>query len=244
MISNPYIHRGPVIGEAFFGRKEELRRILQLLGAAQPHNIAISGPERIGKSSLLRQLCEIVGSRELPKFAFKYVDVQGMTDPVSFFRQASGRQAEDGDEFREWLEDQTQTIIFCLDEFGKTVVSENFDRDFFDILRHIAGSDRAALITSTLSALPNLTIPDDPILSRFFNLFTPLPLGPLTDAEARQLASEPAIGVGLPFTPEEIDDAVRVTSCHPFHLQLFCYHLFEAKRKGDGIPPDLAQVQC
>ena len=243
MINNPYIHRGPVTGEMFFGRENELNRILQLLGAFQPQNIAIHGPERIGKSSLLHQLCKVIGPQDLPGRVFVYVDMQGLPDPETFFWQASDRQANDYEEFLEWLEDQAQPIIFCLDEFGKTITKGEFDADFFDALRSVAGLSQVALITSTLLALPELAVPGDPRVSRFFNIFSPMPIGPLTDAEAHQLASVPARRIGVEFSPDEIDYAVQITSRHPFYLQLFCYRLLDAKHCGGDIPLDLAQVE-
>src|SRR3990172_9300100 len=114
MADNPYTHRGPVVGEDFFGREKEFARLLQLLGTRPPQCVAVYGPERIGKSSLLRELCEARGPARLPGLTFVYVDVQGAYDRAAFFRAATGKAAEDYRAFDDWLDEQQKPVVLCL----------------------------------------------------------------------------------------------------------------------------------
>lgn len=85
--SNPFSHSGPVTGEQFCDREEEQRRLLELLGTTPPTSIALYGPERIGKSSLLRQLCEVEGPQQLPNRRFVYLDLMRIRSPEAFLRR-------------------------------------------------------------------------------------------------------------------------------------------------------------
>jgi hypothetical protein len=244
MTTNPYMHRTAVIGDTFFGREREISRILQLVGTIPPQSVAIFGSERIGKTSILRQLCEFVGPEKLPNLSFTYIDMQGVIDPQSFIKTVTKGEVDDYFSFGEWIEDQEKIIILCLDEFGKTIDSEEFDKDFFDFLRSKAGSGDLALITATLSSLTELDIPGDLRVSRFFNIFASMSLGPLTLDEANLLARMPAQSAGVFFSQEEINYAITITSAKPFQLQRFCYLLFEEKSKeNDGHPIDLKIIK-
>ncbi len=243
MPDNPYTHRGPVTGEDFYGREKEFARLLQLLGTRPPQSVAVYGPERIGKSSLLRELCEARGPARLPHLTFVYVDAQGAYDRAAFFRAATGKAAEDYRSFDDWLDEQPQPVVLCLDEFGKALANEDFEDDFFDFLRSKANSGRLALVTSTLTPLSELKVPSGAEVSRFFNIFTPLPLGPLAEPEARQLAAEPAARAGQPFAANEVERALALSERRPFHLQVFCEVLFEAKRAGDGRALPAAEAE-
>jgi len=62
-LQNPFYHRTPVQDPAyFFGRDEELRQLCNLVANGQ--SVSLTGPRRIGKSSLLAQLLQPVVQAE------------------------------------------------------------------------------------------------------------------------------------------------------------------------------------
>jgi len=54
--SNPYIVGPPVTGEAFYGREDTFRFVLETLGTPDNRLIVLYGQRRTGKTSLLREL--------------------------------------------------------------------------------------------------------------------------------------------------------------------------------------------
>lgn len=240
---NPYAHRGPVTGEAFYGREQELEKICQLLSTKPPQNISVYGIQRIGKSSLLQHLCKVVGPQRLPDHTLVYLDMQRIFTPEDFLRRASGalgRPSLEYGDLEEAIERQDKVVVLCLDEFGKPLTSPEFDADFYDFMRSIAQTERLTLIVATLRPLTEIEVPSQADVSRFFNIFQPLQIGPLDEEAAWQLATKPAREAGAPFSDEEVDFVLKVAGRHPYKVQVFCYHLFEAKRAKEPI--ELNQV--
>jgi hypothetical protein len=233
--TNPYVHSGPVTGEGFFDREEEMRRLLSLLGTTPPTSVALYGPERIGKSSLLRQLCEVVGPEELSNRRLSYLDMQRIFSVEAFvqhFLQASGDEASKAYRgLEEAILSADQPVVLCLDEFSKVLANPNFNADFYDFLRSMTQTGRLALVIATLRSLKDLTVPSGADVFRFFNIFRPFPLESFGDEAARQLVEKPARRVGQPFSSEEVDWVLQnVTERnHPYHLQLLSSALFEAR---------------
>jgi len=66
----------------FYGRGRVVR---ELLTAAAPHTILV-GPRRVGKTSLLRRLCEQLPARR-PELELVYLDLLGIDDPERIVRE-------------------------------------------------------------------------------------------------------------------------------------------------------------
>lgn len=78
-MKNPYTFGVPVRGENFFGRKAELQVILDTLEnvpRGQKQDMAILGPRRIGKSSLLYRVVDLLTPHN--EFVPVYVDLQNI----------------------------------------------------------------------------------------------------------------------------------------------------------------------
>jgi hypothetical protein len=76
--------------------------------------------------------------------------------------------------------------------------------------------------------------------SPFFNVFTHLPLGELTDDEARELIARGAT-CDRAFTPTEQNEAWRLAGNHPYKLQLIGSLLYQAK--ADNRVVDWAELR-
>jgi hypothetical protein len=76
--------------------------------------------------------------------------------------------------------------------------------------------------------------------SPFFNVFTHLPLGELTDDEARELIARGA-NCDRPFSPTEQSDALLLAGKHPYKLQLAGSLLYQAK--ADNRAVDWAELR-
>jgi AAA+ ATPase superfamily predicted ATPase len=95
----------PVVDEGFAYRKE-LETILNSLKPPLP-SFNVYGPERSGKSSLLRHLCEVAGPRRYHDYRWCYVDMQGVLSPQEFL-----------EDYQHILNKIDKPTVFCLDEFG------------------------------------------------------------------------------------------------------------------------------
>lgn len=225
---NPFYHSGPVVGEGFVDREEELSTLLSWLGTRPPSCIALYGPERIGKTSLLRRLCEVAGPQRYSSYRWVYLDLQGIFSPDEFWGTLAERLGGPEQDIRAALDQAQAPVVLCLDEFGEVLSRPDFTADFYDLLRSLTQTGKLALFISTLRSFKELSIPHGADVSRFFNIFRPFPLGPFSDQAAWELLKSRGLS----------DDEMRWVLAnvrernHPYHLQLLGACLWEAKRSG------------
>src|SRR5262249_27394867 len=135
--------------------------------------------------------------------------------------------------FSEHLDDllaQGRHPVLCLDEFEElTWRRQEFTRDFFAALRS-CGQKPMSIITASQKRLRDLTDASDPS-SPFYNIFPPLDLGPFATADAADFVSLRRPGVP-PFSAAEKEKILEAAKGHPLALQVFCFHVLEAKENG------------
>jgi len=223
---NPFYHSGPVTGENFVDRRDELDTLLRWLGTTPPTCVALYGPERIGKTSLLRQLCEVEGPRLCTDYRWVYLDLQGIFSPEEFWKMLAGKLEASNLSIRETLEHASAPVVLCLDEFGEVLSRPEFTADFYDYLRSLTQTGKLALVISTLCPLRELSVPSGADVSRFFNIFRPLELGLFPPDEARTLLESRGL------SQEDADWVLKNVRepNYPYHLQLLGNCLWEAKR--------------
>ncbi|MFN3763233.1 MAG: ATP-binding protein [Anaerolineae bacterium] len=225
---NPFYHSGPVVGEGFVDREEELTTLLGWLGTTPPTCVALYGPERIGKTSLLRRLCEVEGPKRHSTYRWAYLDLQGVLSPDEFWETLEKVLGAGDRDIRAALEKAPAPVVLCLDEFGKVLSRPEFTADFYDRLRSLTQTGRLALVISTLRPLKELSVPSGADVSRFFNIFRPFPLGPFSPQAARELLESRGL------SKDEVEWVLANVRepRHPYHLQLLGACLWEAKRAG------------
>jgi Adenylate cyclase, family 3 (some proteins contain HAMP domain) len=232
---NPFIWRdGITRAEDFFGRESELRRLRDLLRGRQ--NCQIVGPRRIGKTSLLRQVEHQAATWDSATVV-AYVDQQDAScNTRQGWLKHVGKKwhwktdVSDLAEFSEQLDEMlTQKLrpVLCMDEFEEmTARPKEFPHDFFVALR-ACGQKGLSIITTSKKPLSQLTDPQDSS-SPYFNTFSLLPLGVLTNEEAEDFVNTYRPGVQL-FTPDEKKRILKFAKRHPLALQVACYYAIEAK---------------
>jgi len=212
ILANPFQTGGMLRdSQKFSGRQNELREVLSRVATMQ--SISIYGPQRIGKSSLLRHLVA-TGRRRLDeeRFEFFYLDVQPLNSAEEFYAHAcktiNGKehQTQDGHEAIETSHNdlaaaiENRQVILCLDEFEQTIEAD-FGAEFFNALRSLAQTGNLALVVATKRPLSEIYRQEDALTSSFSNIFTQLPLGPLTEAEADEFVR--AAHEGFTFAKDE-----------------------------------------
>jgi hypothetical protein len=121
-----------------------------------------------------------------------------------------------------------------VDEFEElTDHRDEFPHDVYDAWRALINNHALAFITASKSPLADLATTHG-YTSPFFNVFTFLPLGELTDAEARALIERGAI-CDQPFTPTEMSEMLTLAGNHPARLQIAGRLLYETKANNPQV---------
>ena len=262
-MSNPYVSRGPVRDPAmFFGREHELNEVAAFLRGNQ--SVSIVGSRKIGKTSLLFHLMRPTAGLGLDEtFLFVYLDceVLGEGSHEEIFGQFAVEIAEALHERglppEPALEEATDKpgrlaferavrrlnqrnlrLILLLDEFERLSTNPNLDVNFFNALRSAAGRYHLAYVTASARPLIQLTYSgksQEILSSPFFNIFAPLFLGLLSEAEARQLIRQPRQASGTPLTPEVENFIYELVGGHPLALQVACFHSLDHPDDTEAI---------
>jgi hypothetical protein len=237
---NPYGERGMIRNAAqFFGRGRELDEIFGRL--ATMGSVSVVGERRIGKSSLLYRIAQLATDRLGTDYECYYLDLERVLSTAEFYHRACEALDEEGDTHLDFERAIAgKKVVLCLDEFEQVAGNRAFGPDFFNVLRSLAQTGELALVTATQHTLPDLyregAIPTSP----FFNIFTLLRLGPLTEAEARELIARPAERVAAAFSTDEVNFILNLTGTHPYRLNVAAALLYEAKLTG---PVDFTRVR-
>ena len=255
--ANPFIV-GPPIHQPhqFFGRDYELRRIFALWKQFPLQNVAIIGPKRSGKTSLLHYLEKITITPAgqlrpsqrvdwLPqpdRYRWIFVDFQDirMCNRERLLRYIlTGLDIPipepcDLENFMDVVSLQLQTpTIILLDEISAALASPELDQQFWGSLRslgsNLTGGNLAFLLASHEPPAQLAQEQDKP--SPFFNIFGhTFKLGPLKETEALELiASSPR-----PFDLIDINWMITQSGCWPYLLQILCHARLSALEDNEA----------
>ena len=244
---NPFQCGRPVVDPAdFFGRRVELQRLSSLLRPL--HWVSIVGPRRIGKTSLLMQLCHPRTVAEMglgaPEYGVAFINCSGLMglDAAGWRALLISRAAEalgvfpapevgNGFQFREAFRRLVaggRKLILLLDEFEDLAANPHLDADFFGGLRALSTGYPVAIVTASRLPLITLTYRDASLPSSpFFNPFVSLRLGLLEESEAQALLARPGANLGA----KTIDLLLSLAGRHPFYLQIAGHLAFERQRR-------------
>jgi len=239
-IPNPYM-AGPAVRseEHFFGRTQMMANIQQsIFSHAQP--IALWGPRRIGKTSLLLRLLDPLRARCLPV----HLDCQGLgvEESIDLFYMRLGLEVL-GEEAQEYGETESlirsdrgissgelMGIIARLEQRRRCKVVYLMDEielllDFKDgptALRQLADAGLVRLIVGGVELKEQLYDSTSPI----FRMFTAQKLGCLERDAAIELVTRP-VQDRISYDPEAIDEILWLVGTHPFLVQMLCDLIIE-----------------
>ena len=205
--------------EEFYGRQRELQHVMARIGAQTPQSISLVGERRMGKSSLLWHLSqrEIYASHlETPeRYVFMLMDCQGQQHlNQEGFCRAFGEHlgtavgdrlevAEVGDlsgveRVAQAMEGADLRLVCLFDEFETITRNADFGTEFFGFLRSMANAYPVAFVTASRSNLETLCHNREISESPFFNIFSHIRMGPMSEVEVRELITKPSAEAGMP----------------------------------------------
>ena len=256
---NPFTFGNPINEPArFYGRRAEIRQIVNRLLSSAHESTSIVGERRIGKTSLLNYLSDpgvTLGLGLNPnRFCLVYVDFQGLTDitPQRFWQRVLGKMSRsvcekslqsacqelsqqadfdlfDLEDLFESITNKNLTTVLLMDEFEYVTQNPHFKGDFFGGLRSLAIHHGVALVPATRRELADLCYSEEIKGSPFFNIFVNVVLRPFTRIEVDELLTGYTRD-GL--TCSEKDFAWNLGGGYPQFLQTAGYYLLEGKILG------------
>jgi hypothetical protein len=259
-IDNPYTNVPLTIRNKnlFVGRTEVSARIELLIQNPHSPPILLYGQRRMGKTSLLNVLSELLPDSYVPLF----VDFQGpvalAADHSSFFYSFSralirsardncqltlppiSREALQSDPFLvfdEWLDSvedsvEGRTVLLTFDEFEAlegVFQNGHLNKDFvLGLFRHIIQHRQCFKIL--IAGVHQLDIFPD-WASYLINAET-VHLSYLQEKEAKQLIEKP-VKNSLRYTPEATQRILALTRCHPALVQFLCKEIILLKNEQE-----------
>jgi hypothetical protein len=254
---NPFIVGSPVPPKRFIGREREVKDLLDRLAGPVHGSTAVSGEERVGKTSLLHYISspEITEKWGLSpeKCTFIFVDSQTIVpfSPVRFWhyvlKSLAARkvyepkyiegllQGDDvgGFELGELLDRiarDGKLVVLLLDEFEHIVEHVNpDDPQFLYLLRALINrpAHGLALVLASRKSLTELCQNVRFVGSPFTTSFTSLSLGSFSPGEANALIDVYTQGTGVTFSGRDREFAYEISKGHPYLLQKVCFKLFQ-----------------
>ncbi|GAA6622542.1 CHAT domain-containing protein [Scytonema sp. NUACC26] len=264
-IRNPHIIGDPVLGERFVGREDVMRQLEELwLMGQQLQSVVIYGHRRMGKTSILKNAANLVGSGV--KVAYVNLLEVGdapsgvgevliaMSDAVS--QVMNLQPPPDGEllnlpllTFRRYLQKVIETLdgtslIIALDEFEKIedlIAAGKIPVDFMEFLRGLVQmNSKVAFAFAGLHTLEEMTAD---YFQPFFASVIPIHVSFLKRAATRQILANPDEEFPLDYTLEALDKIYDLTNGQPFLVQLVGFQLvrryndqvFEQQRPRDPV---------
>jgi hypothetical protein len=261
-IDNPFFHRGAIKrAEEFHGRLNELGQILGLCRNGQ--SVSIIGPRRIGKSSLLLQLCRpaVRAQYDLsPQEAiFALVDCQELggsppeevyealltsimdaasSAPIALESVQRPGTYRSLDRVLNTIQRAGLTMVVLLDEFELLAANERLTPYFFARLRGLTTKYGLAYLTASQRPLFAITADEEILSSPFFNIFVTVSLGLFSVEEAQDLLQVRLEDTGYEFSNELRDYILKLVGPHPCYLHIAGYHAFRSVSFGQVDPEE------
>lgn len=232
----------------FFGREPLFAFVEEAL--SHRHVLVLTGPWRMGKTSLLKQL----PSRLRKDYRTVFVDCQGLGDPdlSGFFYKLSREMMQvlqlqplPRDLFREdptaTFEDRVlpqcfqaleeKQLLIMIDEFEALQLraqSGRLNPQLFPYLRHLMQHQEQMLFI--FAGKHRLEELESEYWASFFNIALHERVGLLETEEARALITQP-VSPYLIYEDLALLEALHITAGHPYLLQLLCYILVNEARR-------------
>jgi hypothetical protein len=207
--------------DRFVGREATLERLLRLLEGG---SVAIVGARKIGKTSLLHRLADLL--RGEPGQAVVFWDFFDPGNVERLLAQATRALGSDGkkwDDFKRAV--RGRRVVLLLDEFD-LAPERGFDLDTLRGFRALCQAERGLRCATASRVLPKEVFPTQ-VGSWPYDFLSPQLLGSFTPDEARRLLAHPWMPDAPRFDAPTGEDLIALSGCHPYRLQRAAHHRYE-----------------
>lgn len=247
--ANPYIPGQPIDNpDLFFGRRDLLASLRELLLKGR-RVFVVSGGQRLGKSSFLRQVPSHLpeeffavrldlldeGARSLDWLLWRLADLVwhavdphvGLAGPgpelADFSDQPDVLAARYWPQIRAALGDRC--LVLLLDDLDSLAGAgeKSIQARFISILEELRGQDGELALVASMAAAEQEALLRG--YGRLFGGVVTYVVGPLNSEEASRLITWPVDGV-LAYDFGVARRIVEITSGQPYYLQLLCFEIF------------------
>lgn len=252
-VRNPYVIGDPVEGNLFVGREDIIRQLQELWWSDKPQSVVLFGHRRMGKTSILKNISNYLGSRVLLAYV-NLLDVGDAPQGVGEVLMAIGDAISEAASVpppadTDWLNLPYRTLklylqdveaglgdkvlIIALDEFERIEELINTGKihpDFMGVLRgRVQASSKIAFAFAGLHVLEEMT---EDYFNPFFASVIPIRVGFLTPKATHQLLANPSEDFPLDYEPEALDKIYALTAGQPYLVQLLGFQLVRQYNTG------------
>ena len=270
-IPNVYVAGSPLAlqSKVFKGRRDIFRALERELvpQADQRPALLLFGARRMGKTSVLRQLPNLIGPQVIPVM----VDLQSAAlseNAVSLFGKIaeaiqnsallnrsitladiskSALENEPYRAFSDWMEVAGKSIgerwiLLCLDEYEyleKMLADKRSDERASQLLRTlIQNHPRLTLLFSGAHTLDDL----QPLWSNYLINVRIVKINPLAEKDAKELITKPIPDFPLSYDQEAVRHLLTETGCHPYLIQSTCQDLVHRLNEDSRFDANIKDV--
>ncbi len=243
LTQSPFI-AGPPITQPkhFFGRERELKRLGMMLRQRPLQNVAIIGPRRSGKTSLLHYLRLANWLPQAKDYGWIFIDFQDarLGKQETLLRTLLMEMGLDVPEpcylesFLDVVSEQLdQPTVILFDEIGVALTRyPELDDAFWESLRSLATNQVEGNLGFVLSSAqpPDVLAQHQGLGSPFFNIFGyTAVLGPLSEEGARRLIATSPIR----FSAHDVEWILAESGRWPMPLQILCRERLLSLSEGE-----------
>ena len=251
-MDNPYIFGPPIRrAEDFYGRSHETETILNRL--RNTASVSVVGERRIGKTSLLYHLCEVIRSNRDDSAQMAPIIVNPQL-PIKDESDFAGRvirhlaralpelqlprhPAPDTSALLVCLEEiAPKRLVLLIDEFEIMAHNASLSPEFYTALKGIAENYQVSIVTASRSPLADCC-DQHSISSRFSDYFQNIFLGPFSHKELDGFVQETSEKSGVQLT-DYLPQIWDLAGGFPAYTQLACMHYFEALVEPRSLAPE------
>ncbi len=247
-VVSPFVTEGPVSASMFFGREGDIKEILYRL---ERGSVALLGPRRIGKTSIVQR---VLASQRAAGHPLIYMDCQAVTTPRDllsmladqYLNQKTYDTEEPSAALRRMLGDLKtmyagRKLYLVLDEIDLFLTQPD-SAVLMRVFRAAAAEGTADFLLCGERTLERRISESDSPLSNFCH---PIRVQFLPPRDAAKLISEPLEQMEIRWADKDasLERIIDFTGGHPNLIQRVCSALIERlnEERGRIIQPDMVE---
>jgi hypothetical protein len=229
----------------FFGREEEIKRIIHRIKTRQ--STSIIGKDNIGKSFLLEKIFHLAEEQLDPNefsilrlslkdaaFQKQVLFLKSILRKLNFENNIRGNLDINKAlvSFSDSIEKLDKTILLLIDDFDRGMNKEKFSKDFYDDMHDKIGHRKIVFVTASKHSIKFSSMTGG-LTSSFFLVFDTVELGPFQKSEAFDYIYSLFDMFGFRTQDQELlrNLCEAESNREPMQLKLACKTIHDIKKK-------------